>query len=50
MHFLEEEEVLSAHDLKNVTAISTESVASQIQNLHKRDTVCDSPYLSKNKT
>lgn len=35
---------------KNVTAVSTESVASQIQNLHKRDTVCDSPFLSKNKT
>jgi hypothetical protein len=36
--------------LKNGTAVSTESVAFQLQNLHKRDNVCDSPYLSKNKT
>jgi len=34
----------------DVTAISTESVAFQIQNLHKRDKVRDSPYLSKNET
>ena len=34
----------------NVTALFTESVAFQAQNLHKRDKVCDSPYLSINKT
>ena len=43
-------EILSAHDSQMLTAISNESVASQIQNLQKRDKECDSPYLSKNET